>query len=153
MALTANELNKINIMFPFAEKDWAITSGFGWRWRSGKLDFHTGVDIAAYCGTEVLAAHSGSVLKISEDALSGRYIVIESDDHNYKTYYLHLNGAPIAVWTPGTPVTKGEVIGYVGGTGSAEGVHLHFELQYKGENDTEFKVVNPMTFISDYQPK
>jgi murein DD-endopeptidase MepM/ murein hydrolase activator NlpD len=148
-----SEVSKIKMIFPFAEKDWGITSGFGWRWLNGKQNFHTGVDIAAYLGTEVLAAHSGSVFKIDEDSISGRYIVIESEDHNYRTYYLHLNGAPVDVWTVGTPVAQGKVIGYVGQTASPQGAHLHFELQYKEQNETEFKIVNPMTFVSDYKPK
>lgn len=148
-----SELNKVKLIFPFTEKDWGITSGFGWRWFNGKEDFHTGVDISANLGTEVLAAHAGRVLKIDEDSLSGRYIVIESGDHNYRTYYLHLNGAPVNVWPLNTPVAQGQVIGYVGGTGSTTGVHLHFELQYKEANETEFKVVDPMKFVSDYAPK
>ncbi|MEI6079670.1 MAG: M23 family metallopeptidase [bacterium] len=143
------ELSKISLTYPFKEKGWERTSGFGWRWLNGKRDFHSGVDIAAYAGTEVYAAHSGHVSEIGEKPFFGRYIAIESDDKNYRTYYLHLGWAPVDVWTIGTPVDKDKVIGYVGNTGSSEGTHLHFELQYKEADETEFKAIDPMAFFTD----
>jgi len=150
---TAKELYKINIMFPFEIKSWEITSGFGWRHLNGKKEFHKGVDVGAYLGTKILAAHSGHVFKFGEDNDAGKYIAIESEDGNYRTYYLHLGGRPREFLKLGSNIKQGDIIGWVGATGYSTGVHLHFELRYKEEDGTEFKSINPMPFLTDYELK
>ena len=100
-----------------------ISSGFGWRW--GVL--HDGTDIAG-CGygSNIFAAQSGTVAVSSSKADNGQYIVI--DHHNgYYTMYAHLCVGCRYV-KAGDYVEKGQVIGGMGQTGAATGVHLHFAI-------------------------
>ena len=101
----------------------SVSSGFGYRW--GVL--HDGTDIAG-CGfgSPIFAAESGTVVVVSQKFDNGKYIII---DHNngYFTLYAHL--ASFAV-SQGQTVTRGQVIGGMGQTGFATGVHLHFGMWY-----------------------
>lgn len=100
-----------------------VSSGFGWRW--GVL--HDGTDIAG-CGygSNIFAAQSGTVAVSSSKVDNGQYIVI--DHHNgYYTMYAHLCVGCRYV-KEGDYVEKGQVIGGMGQTGAATGVHLHFAI-------------------------
>lgn len=100
-----------------------VSSGFGWRW--GVL--HDGTDIAG-CGygSNIFAAQSGTVAVSSSKADNGQYIVI--DHHNgFYTMYAHLCVGCRYV-KAGDYVEKGQVIGGMGQTGAATGVHLHFAI-------------------------
>ena len=100
-----------------------ISSPFGYRW--GVL--HDGTDIAS-CGygSNIFAAQSGTVVVSSSKVDNGQYIVI--DHHNgYWTLYAHLCVGCRYV-NVGDYVEKGQVIGGMGMTGAATGVHLHFAI-------------------------
>ena len=98
-----------------------VSSPFGYRW--GTL--HDGTDIAS-CGygSNIFAAQSGTVVQASQKFDNGIYVTI--DHHNgYFTLYAHLSKRKVKV---GDTVYKGQVIGFMGQTGFATGVHLHFSL-------------------------
>lgn len=107
----------------------SISSTYGWRW--GAL--HDGLDIAG-CGygSSIFAAQAGTVV-ISQKktggyaggyGAEGEYVVI--DHHNgYYTMYAHMCPGCRAVKV-GDYVEKGQVIGGMGQTGWATGVHVHF---------------------------
>ena len=100
-----------------------VSSGFGYRW--GVL--HDGTDIAG-CGykSNIFAAQAGTVTISGSKAMNGQYIVI--DHHNgYFTMYAHLCVGCRYV-KAGQNVVKGQVIGGMGQTGAATGVHLHFAI-------------------------
>ena len=106
-----------------------ISSPFGYRW--GYL--HNGTDIAG-CGygSSIFAAQAGTVVEVTYRTQDGNFITI--DHHNgYYTMYCHLAGQLVKV---GQNVEKGQVIGTMGKTGYATGVHLHFAMwrgfPYKG---------------------
>ena len=104
---------------------------------SRSLFMHEGVDLVAPTGTPVVAAADGLVVGAGPNGRYGNWIRIE---HGGKlaTVYGHLSGfAPNL--QPGSIVSRGDVIGYVGSTGRSTGAHLHFELQVDG------KPVNPIT--------
>lgn len=99
----------------------SVSSPFGWRW--GTL--HDGTDIAG-CGygSNIFAAQAGTVVKVSSKFDNGNYIII--DHHNgFFTLYAHLAGFNC---NEGQEVTKGQVIGFMGATGFATGVHLHYAI-------------------------
>lgn len=101
----------------------SVSSGFGYRW--GVL--HDGTDIAG-CGygSNIFAAQSGTVVVSSSKYDNGQYIVI--DHHNgYYSMYAHLCVGCRYVQS-GDNVVKGQVIGGMGRTGAATGVHLHFSI-------------------------
>jgi len=94
--------------------------------------WHNGIDLPAPRGTEILAPLAGTVIKVREDDVSGRYLKISHKDPRYpkisETAYAHLDD-----WGPGIKegltVVEGQVIGYVGTTGRSTGNHLHYIIR------------------------
>lgn len=86
---------------------------------------HFGLDLRGRLGTPVLAAHSGVVIYAGSRFRGfGRMIIIEYDD-TWATLYAHLSKFKVKM---GDSVKAGQIIGLMGRTGQASGVHLHFEL-------------------------
>ncbi|HPE48461.1 MAG TPA: M23 family metallopeptidase [Hyphomonas sp.] len=109
-----------------------INSGFGPRLHpvSGRPHLHKGVDFHAPAGSEVLAAGDGEIDAMAWGDGYGRFIRIRHDD-GYETVYAHLSGY-VAGLRQGQKVHRGEVIGYVGDTGTTTGPHLHYEIRREG---------------------
>ena len=123
-----------------------ISSGFGMRPDpfTGKIAFHSGIDIAADTGTPVYAIQDGVVIHSGKKGGYGNCIII---DHYYpdvpqiprlQTLYGHNSALLVNV---GDTVRRGQVIAYVGSTGRSNGPHLHFEVTYNG------MYVNPMDYL------
>jgi len=107
------------------------------------------MDYAAGMGTAVTAAMDGTITRysfgVSEPARGvcqssgggyGNVVYIEHKgcDGTYTTRYGHLTNKPVPGLREGSKVKKGDLIGYVGGTGGACGrPHLHFELRGPGD--------------------
>ena len=89
---------------------------------------HEGTDIFALKGTPVVAVVDGVLENVGTATLGGIKLWLRSPGDNWTYYYAHLNGYAPGV-TNGKRVKKGEVIGYVGNTGNAQGTppHVHFE--------------------------
>jgi murein DD-endopeptidase MepM/ murein hydrolase activator NlpD len=115
-----------------------ITSTFGWRrWSSGWVDFHTGLDIANFCGIPVYASGKGVVTFAGWEGDYGQNIII-NHGNGYVTRYAHLSKIAVKV---GQTVLKGDYIGNVGETGFATGCHLHFEVRLNGTLIDPMKVL------------
>ena len=101
-----------------------VSSPFGWRW--GRM--HEGIDIAVPAGTPIRAAKAGTVILAAYTSGYGNYTCI---DHGggLSTCYAHQSSYATSV---GESVAQGDVIGYVGCTGSCFGDHLHFEVRING---------------------
>ncbi|MFL6467855.1 MAG: M23 family metallopeptidase [Pyrinomonadaceae bacterium] len=125
-AMWAHE-GKINNEFGFRR------SPFGGR----SYEFHAGLDIDGERGDGVIAPATGTV---TEAGWKGGYgNMIEVDHGNgLVTRYGHLSRIDVEV---GQPITRGQLIGYIGSTGRSTGPHLHFELRL-GE-----KPINPRRFL------
>ena len=108
-----------------------ISSYYGYRKNpdTGAEELHRGVDIAVPTGTDVYAAHDGTVTEAAFDAYYGNYVVI-TDSKGYTTKYAHMDSVTVST---GQSVTKGDPIGKSGSTGSSTGSHLHIECLYNGE--------------------
>lgn len=103
---------------------YTINSGFGYRW--GKL--HEGLDIGGTgYGSPIKAANNGVVIQSGYTSINGNYIVIKHSN-GYHTMYAHMSTRYKAV---GETVYAGDVIGLMGRSGYAYGVHLHFAV-YNG---------------------
>jgi murein DD-endopeptidase MepM/ murein hydrolase activator NlpD len=90
--------------------------------------WHHGEDIFAPLGTPVLAVADGTIHTVGFIKLGG-YRLWLRDDAGNQFYYAHLSAySPLAI--AGKRVEAGDVIGFVGDTGDAEGgsPHLHFEI-------------------------
>jgi murein DD-endopeptidase MepM/ murein hydrolase activator NlpD len=97
---------------------------------------HNGVDFAAPLGTPVRTVGDGVVVQAGYGPSTGNIVRIKHNDR-YTTEYMHLNSIGKNV-RKGARIGRGDVIGTVGRTGLASGVHLHFGLFDKG------KYVDPM---------
>jgi murein DD-endopeptidase MepM/ murein hydrolase activator NlpD len=103
---------------------------------------HDGIDISAQQGTSVMAACSGTVLSVTDDALMGTTVVL-SHDGGYQTTYSNLQAKPTV--SEGDSVSAGQIIGAVGTTAAAEsaqGPHLHFSVTKNGD------AVDPDEFLN-----
>ena len=103
---------------------YTISSPFGYRW--GKL--HDGIDITGPgYGSPIKAANNGIVVQSGYTGYNGNYIIIAHSDGHY-SYYGHMSSRYKKV---GDTVMANDVIGAMGQTGFATGVHLHFSV-YNG---------------------
>lgn len=103
---------------------------------------HDGVDISAELGATVLAACSGTVAAVTDDALMGTTVTI-SHDGGYQTTYANLQADPAV--EKGDTVSAGQIIGAVGATAAAEAAqdpHLHFSVTKDGD------AVDPDAFLN-----
>lgn len=101
---------------------------------------HAGNDLFSPQGTPNVAVRAGSVFRQNE-SVGGISAYLMADDGN-TYYYTHLSGY---AGSEG-PVAAGQVIGYTGGTGNANGVmHTHFEIRIGGPNGQK---VNPYPTLS-----
>ncbi len=127
-------LKAIPAIIPISNKDLTRTaSGFGWRihpiYKISK--FHYGMDFTAPLGTDVYATGDGTVIDITTAQRGfGKNITI---DHGfgYKSIYAHLSNFNVRL---GQKVQRGDVIGYVGSTGTSVANHLHYEIKLNGVN-------------------
>ena len=88
---------------------------------------HTGTDLSAQAGEEVLACANGQVLETATDPLLGNLVTIEHGDFVFS--YCGL-GEDFSV-SPGDTVAQGQVIGAITAVPqeSAESPHLHLEVR------------------------
>jgi len=108
----------------------AVTSGFGMRMHPVYKVYrqHSGIDIPAKHGANVVAADTGTVITSAYNSSYGNYIVV-SHGNGMTTLYAHLSSRKAK---EGATVTKGDVIGLIGSTGVSTGPHLHFEVSVNG---------------------
>ena len=141
-ALAAKEVKQHPVaqgamIWPVSTEYKTISSYFGWRDLWGRQDNHLGIDIPAPAGSNVYASQAGVVEYAEWHYSYGNYIVINHGG-GYTTLYAHNTSLAVSV---GDTVEQGQVIAYVGQTGSASGNHCHFEVRYNG------KVQNPLGYL------
>lgn len=90
--------------------------------------FHSGIDIPAPTGTNILAANNGKVIYSGALGGYGNTIMIDHFE-GIVTLYGHNSKLLVPV---GTIVQKGDVISKCGSTGMSTGPHLHFEVRING---------------------
>jgi murein DD-endopeptidase MepM/ murein hydrolase activator NlpD len=112
------------------------TSSYGDTYGAGRSDvsggWHHGDDIFAALGTPLLAVAHGTVFSVGWNKIGGWRLWLRDDEGN-EFYYAHLSAySPLAV--NGAIVDAGDVLGFMGNTGDAEGTpyHLHFEVHPVG---------------------
>jgi peptidoglycan LD-endopeptidase LytH len=144
-AVAADHELPFEAVFPqeIAATEFRSTFGAG---RSGGRS-HNGTDLLAPRMTEVYALADGIVTYVGTNNLSGRNVKLDHGE-GWESYYLHLNndnvgtddgGASWSLTVPegieeGVEVIAGQLIGWVGDSGNAEGTttHTHFELRKDG---------------------
>ena len=143
----ADMLAHIPAIFPLKETEVKyISSYFGYRpdpiYKIEK--FHSGMDFTAALGTEAYATGDGVVYDVESNEWGYGNMVILDHGYGYKTRYAHLLKPAVR---KGQKVKRGQVIGYIGATGKATGVHLHYEVL---KNDDQIDPIN--FFYQDLTP-
>lgn len=108
-----------------------ITTPFGVKGNEWKEGFHMGLDIGASYGSPIVAAAAGTVetAALDTDHGYGNEVLINHGG-GWETRYAHMSKI---VAKPGEQVKQGQLIGYVGDTGFADGPHTHFEVIQDGK--------------------
>lgn len=91
--------------------------------------FHSGIDIGAPTGTDIVAAYQGRVAAAAYSATMGNYIMI---DHGDSVFTIYRHASKLFV-KEGDEVTKGQKIAAVGSTGRSTGPHLCFSVRVGGQ--------------------
>ena len=116
-----------------------ITSQYGYRihpvYKTKK--FHSGIDIGAPYGVDILAAADGTVTLATTNGGYGKCVIINHGS-GITTLYGHNSTLLVSV---GNKVTKGQVIAKAGSTGVSTGPHLHFEVRVNGST------TDPMQYL------
>lgn len=121
-----------------------ISSGFTYSRKhpvTRKVKPHTGIDYAAPTGTPVMTIGDGTVTSVKNEGAGGRTVRVR---HNsvYSTAYLHLSKYASGI-KAGKRVRQGEVIGYVGSSGTSTGPHLDFRVWKNGSPINPLKMDSP----------
>jgi murein DD-endopeptidase MepM/ murein hydrolase activator NlpD len=144
---------------PVVSKAWtqpvaaSIVSGF----HTPTRPTHDGVDLGAARNTPIKAAHGGTVIRVVCNASTnncdvdgsrsisgcGWYVEVQHE-LNYVTRYCHMVRRPSVV--VGQRVATGQLLGYVGSSGSSSGPHLHFEV-HTGTPATHANATDPIRFM------
>jgi murein DD-endopeptidase MepM/ murein hydrolase activator NlpD len=110
---------------PSDELRWPLRGGITGQYgedRGGRQ--HDGVDIPMPVGTPIKAAGAGRVIMLEDESGYGNYTCIAHV--RITTCYAHQSRFRTKL---GARVERGELIGYVGDTGSSSTPHLHFEVR------------------------
>ena len=141
-------LRAIPAILPISNKDLTRTaSGFGLRihpiYKITK--FHAGMDFTAPSGTDIYVTGNGTVAAVQSSKRGlGNHIII-NHGYGYSSVYAHLDRSNVQV---GQKVQRGDIIGFVGNTGSSVAPHLHYEIKLNGVN------VDPVNYyFNDLSPE
>ncbi|MBU5674999.1 peptidoglycan DD-metalloendopeptidase family protein [Alkaliphilus sp. MSJ-5] len=99
--------------------------------------FHSGIDIPAPSGRDVVAAGDGKVVSSGGLGSYGKAVII---DHGGGIMTLYAHNSKLLVQN-GQTVTKGQKIALIGSTGLSTGPHLHFEVRKDGQ------YTNPIPYV------
>ena len=98
---------------------------------------HSGEDISAPMGAEVVATNDGVVRLTVDHFFSGKGLFI---DHGLGLLSMYFHLSEVLVHE-GEVVTRGQVIGRVGATGRATGPHLHWGMRLNGARVDPYSVL------------
>ncbi len=141
-------LSSIPAIQPIPNKNLrAMASGYGYRihpiYKTSKM--HTGMDFTAVIGTPIYATGDGYVSTADGSGRGYGNHVVLNHGYGYQTLYGHMSRIKAR---RGQSVKRGEIIGYVGNTGTSTAPHCHYEVRKNG------KPINPINFYyNDLSPK
>ena len=121
-----------------------ISSRFSYARRhpvTGVVRPHTAVDYAAPTGTPVHAIGDGTITKLGWDGGGGGNRIRIKHMQGYESSYMHLSRYAPGLKV-GSRVSQGDLIGYVGATGTATGPHLDFRIFQNG------RAIDPLSLDS-----
>lgn len=133
-------LASVPAIMPIANKDLKRTAS-GWGYRIHPIykirKFHYGMDFTAPKGTEIYATGDGVIEVLNRSKRGYGNKIILNHGYGYKTLYGHMSAFNVK---SGQKVKRGDVIGFVGNTGTSTADHLHYEVHLNN------KKVNPVNY-------
>jgi Peptidase family M23/Lysozyme like domain len=119
---------------PILKGSYSLSSPYGMRLHpiTGVYKLHDGADLAAPCGTPILAAAGGTAV-VESPAAYGTLVTIRHGDGTW-TQYGHMTSAGVQ---SGVAVRTGQEIAQVGSAGFSTGCHLHFIVRPGGGSTTD----------------
>lgn len=143
--VSSNQPASSGFIWPLPANYTVVTSPFTKGRRLVAIDYvnggHLGVDIGAPTGTPIYAARSGVVVWSGFDPVSGNSVTLLMDN-GMKSIYAHMSRQAVS---SGQTVKQGQVIGYVGMTGSATGPHLHYQVEADAKAPFGSTAFDPLT--------
>ncbi len=125
---------------------------------------HEGNDLMGKKLMPLVAAVDGTIINVNYPEQSWGYSITIKDKDGYTYHYLHMNndnpgtddghGDGMNAYAPdiqqGNKVVKGQLVGYMGDSGNAEGTgpHLHFEIRYQGTAFSPYQSLQNATKIT-----
>ena len=140
--------NQLNLTYDGGKMTWPvpgysrISSYYGTRpdpFGSPTQEFHSGIDIPAPRGVNIISAYDGEVAWSYYSNSAGNWVGVDHGDGIY-TVYMHMSKRLVS---EGDKVKKGDVLGLVGTTGRSTGNHLHFAVRQNGSYVDPLKWVSP----------
>ncbi|MBQ2881783.1 MAG: peptidoglycan DD-metalloendopeptidase family protein [Clostridia bacterium] len=128
-----------DIIWPLPAEYDHITSGYGYR--NFDKSFHDAIDIAAPGGTPIYAVNDGTIIMYQWVNTGGGNKVVIDHGSSITTTYCHLSKFQEGLKV-GSEVKQGDIIGYVGTTGTSTGNHLHFRIAIDGST------VDPRDYVN-----
>jgi murein DD-endopeptidase MepM/ murein hydrolase activator NlpD len=117
-------------------------------WGAPRSDtgFHQGIDLFATLGAPIVAVHDGTLLAVGWNRLGGHRLWLRDPAGNL-FYYAHLSAYALGLHD-GSEVHAGQILGFVGNSGDAQGTpyHLHFEIHPQAR-----WAVPPFEYVSDWK--
>lgn len=95
----------------------------------GRHKPHLGTDFAAPVGTPIKSTANGVVIESAYRGGNGNFVKVKHNE-TYTTQYLHMSKRAV---TKGQRVSQGQVIGYIGMTGSTTGPHVCYRFWKNGK--------------------
>ena len=138
-------------VFPvYGPTSWSDTFGAA---RAAPVGWHHGIDIFGSLGAPLLAVANGTLFSVGWNDIGGYRLWLRDTEGN-EFYYAHLS-AFSTLAQEGAQVRAGDVIGFLGSTGDAEGTpyHLHFEIHPVSLTSQGYdaSAVNPTTYLLAWQ--
>ncbi|HKP98126.1 MAG TPA: M23 family metallopeptidase [Fibrobacteria bacterium] len=124
-----------------------ITSGFGIRLHpiTGSNAMHEGLDIANSRWTPIYATADGIVVTCNQSGNFGNLVVLDHGN-GYTTKFGHMTKIMVE---KGQLVKRYGLIGYMGDSGRATGIHLHYEVHRDGTPQNPEKYILPSGILVD----
>ncbi len=127
---------------PIKRTDWVITKDYAAhggddpvaREKWGAVDFAFWHNKDAF-GAEIVATHAGKIKLLTDDPTYGNLVYVQGP--HYTTTYGHMQKFNVQ---EGQVVHRGDVIGFMGSTGSSSGPHVDYQVWQDGHNQ------NPMNY-------
>jgi murein DD-endopeptidase MepM/ murein hydrolase activator NlpD len=111
-----------------------VTSEYGQRLHPilGYYRLHAGIDLRTYCGTPIYAGREGTVQWAKFRSGFGNQVMVDHgfvDGNSLMSSYNHMTSFVVG---SGQQVSRGQLLGYSGNTGTSAACHLHFEVYVNG---------------------